>query len=824
MADIIKKNMTEIWASAGDVQAPEASKIRAGWVVESVPRQWWNWFENRQDNNIAYMLQKGIPEWDAETEYQTNKSYVQRNNIVYKATAISVNKDPALEANSGSWVKAFAESTPYLEKLKTLPVTPGTVPYIDAGGNAVLNAIGATGSSLLGTATAVDARAVINAQLGNTNLTALSGVSAGTNVLPYFNSATTMAVTTLTATGRQIISQPDMASVRSVMGLGTGALYNAQSSLYASANNLLMLTGAFGLGGYSIVSTTNTINVNEPTCPTGFYDVAPDTIFGFVAPIPGQWTRIIHQSHANAAGFATQIATANFTAPGTARMFVRKAAGSGWGDWAEIMTTAGYPAQTGQTNDAGNTGAAAGLGKLLRTGAFGVGARLDLRGTVWSIGTPSQMSGHGTIRGLGSAGQLGIPGLSVNDLGVLTVDAHWTDNSGIRGYMRTFSDGLNTYTQSSGSSVDQPWSTWNKVYTSANTTDLSNTITNNVTTNIQPTLNAKATFEALNVTYGNTDGIDPNTTEQPWLLTNHANAPEGVTNLYWYITTTWYVNKGTGNRMQTAVLYNITPSQPTRMYVRTRYDTGWTPWARADNNGVSASASKLATPRTLGVYGGASGSVVFDGTADVSIPISIVNDSHLHSISTVSGLQAALDVRTPNSQQASFSAAQASLETAIPTGQVVFSVSAAQAAAGFSPGCSFVRPGYFGVNLGLSNLDNNLRIGGYSMGAVSYPILHTGNAAGLGFGGTSGALGASGWTRLGNGLIIQWGSFTGNGNIAFPTAFPSACTAVAQMQAGEASGNVTRIALNGNPGNTSFNVVGVNPGFNLPARWIALGY
>lgn len=719
MADIIKKNMTEIWASAGDVQAPEDSKIRAGWVVESVPRQWWNWFENRQDNNIAYMLQKGIPEWDAETEYQTNKSYVQRNNVVYKATAVSINKDPALAANASSWVKAFVESSAYLEKIKNVTVSPATMLIINSLGNPDTVPYGTTGLSVLATTSPTAARNAIAAQVGHSNLTALSGVTAGTNVLPYFDGNSTMAGTPLTAFGREFIANGDALGGRNRLGLGTASTYHAQANAWSTSG--LMLPGAFGLGGYSLIASASANNVNDPNCPTGFYDVSPDSLAGFIAPIPGTWTRIIHQNHANAAGFATQIATGNFANPGIARIFVRKAAGTGWGDWVELMNSSVFPTQAGQVD---NVAANPGAGKLMRVGAFGIGSKLDLRDTVWSTGLPFQMQGNGTIKGLGSGGQLGVPGLGVNDLGVLTVDAHWTDNSGIRGYVRTFTNGDFMYIQPSGGTIDAPWAPWRQIYTTANTAQLTNTVTANVTANIQPTLNA----------------------------------------------------------------------------------------------------IRLANPRTISLYGGAQGSVSFDGNTDAAIGVTIAYDSHGHSISTITGLQAALDVRTPNSQLAYFTAAQSALESPNPSGQVVFSVTQAQAAGGFSPGCSFVRPGYFGVNLGLSNIDNNLRIGGYSMGAISYPILHTGNAAALGFGGTSGALGASGWTRLGNGLIIQWGSFTGNGNIPFPTAFPSACTAVAQMQSGPLSGNVQRIALNGNPGNTSFNVTGVDPSFNLPARWIALGY
>ncbi|WP_278939089.1 pyocin knob domain-containing protein [Pseudomonas helleri] len=817
MAEFIRVDMNDVWAAGGDSVPPTKAKIAEGWLVEAVPRQWWNWMQNRVDSNVAYLLQKGLPEWDSDTEYFANKSIQQYRGVVYKALKDSKGVDPT-SAGQTSWAVAFVDSTPYLEKIKNIAVTPGTIPLIDAGGNAGAWNYGQTGLSVLSAPTPTDARNIIGAQVAHPNLTALSSVTGATNVLPYFNGSSTMTGTPITTFSRDFLSRSDPTSGRAALGLGTASIYNAQPVAWSTGT--LMFSGAFGLGGFSIISSTASVNVNDPNCPTGFYDVSPDSIPGFVTPIPGTWTRIIHQNHANSAGFATQIATGNFATPGIARIFVRKAAGTGWSDWTELMNSTTFPTQTSQTNDAGNTSAAAGGGKLLRTGAFGIGARLDLRDTVWSTGVPSQMQGHGTVKGMASGGQLGVPGLGVGDLGVLTVDAHWTDNSGIRGYVRTFTNGDFMYIQPSGGTIDSNWAPWRQIYTSANTTQLTNTVTASVTANIQPTLNAKLDSARYGVTQGD-QFQDPNLTVNSVILSNHPNGPDPAT--YWHITTTFYASiSSSANRGQVAVEYN--PTGQTRSFIRSSYDGVWKPWVRIDNNGVALSATRLANPRTLGVYGGASGSVVFDGTADVSIPITIVNDSHLHSISTISGLQAALDVRTPNSQLTYFTAAQSALESPNPSGQVVFSVTNQQATGGYSPGCSFVRPGYFGVNLGLSNIDNHLRIGGYSMGAVSYPILHTGNAAALGFGGTSGALGASGWTRLGNGLIIQWGAFSGNGNIPFPTAFPNACVSIAQMQSGELSGNVTRIALNGNPAAGSFNVTGVNPSFNLPARWIALGY
>lgn len=213
--DLIKYDMTDIWAVDGDVVAPDGAKIRAGWGVEVVPRQWWNWFENRQDNNIAYLLQKGIPEWDATTEYLTNKSYVQRNNIVYKCTLTNTGLDPS--TTPANWVKAFPESSAYLELVRPLAVSNNSMAYIDGSGVAQNTPVTTYGRSLINTADAAAARTLTNTQTAHANLTALSGVVGVTNGLPYFNSPTSMGTATLTAYGRSLISALDAGSARTVL-------------------------------------------------------------------------------------------------------------------------------------------------------------------------------------------------------------------------------------------------------------------------------------------------------------------------------------------------------------------------------------------------------------------------------------------------------------------------------------------------------------------------------------------------------------------------------------------------------------------------------
>jgi hypothetical protein len=216
MADIIKYDMTDIWATAGDVVAPDSAKIKAGWGVEVVPRQWWNWFENRQDQNIAYMLQKGFPEWDATTQYIVSKSYVQRNGIVYKATATSTNDDPT---NLTSWIRAFADYSVASTALGALTPAVNQLPYFTGTSTAATTTLSPFIRTLLDDADDATVRATISAQQSNVNLTSLSGVTAVANGLPYFTGTTAMGIATLTAFGRSFIASNDAIAARAVLGV-----------------------------------------------------------------------------------------------------------------------------------------------------------------------------------------------------------------------------------------------------------------------------------------------------------------------------------------------------------------------------------------------------------------------------------------------------------------------------------------------------------------------------------------------------------------------------------------------------------------------------
>lgn len=108
MAEILKpSNLSDTWASGGDILDPGTSKYLQGWEVEIPPRQWFNYLDNRQDEAIAHINQHGVAVWDNDTEYQALKSYVQGSDgTVYRAINTTTNVDPVSDGGV-NWQPLF---------------------------------------------------------------------------------------------------------------------------------------------------------------------------------------------------------------------------------------------------------------------------------------------------------------------------------------------------------------------------------------------------------------------------------------------------------------------------------------------------------------------------------------------------------------------------------------------------------------------------------------------------------------------------------------------------------------------------------------------
>ena len=120
MTLITKPDFTYVWASGGAVVAPNDSKKQLGWVAEAPPFQYDNWLQNRQDQMLAHINQRGMPAWDGLTNYEAGGlSYVQGSDgKVYKSVAASgpsaTVQNPTTDGTDTYWTIAFADVGAFL--------------------------------------------------------------------------------------------------------------------------------------------------------------------------------------------------------------------------------------------------------------------------------------------------------------------------------------------------------------------------------------------------------------------------------------------------------------------------------------------------------------------------------------------------------------------------------------------------------------------------------------------------------------------------------------------------------------------------------------
>lgn len=132
MPEITKPDFTYLWSSGGSKIAPSDAKIQTGWTAEVPPFQWENWAQNRQDQAIAHVLQHGISVWDATTDYQIGKSYVQGSDgLIYVAVQTNTNQNPVTDVTYTYWAKALTGGLLNIQRfdvagLYVYTPTPGT--------------------------------------------------------------------------------------------------------------------------------------------------------------------------------------------------------------------------------------------------------------------------------------------------------------------------------------------------------------------------------------------------------------------------------------------------------------------------------------------------------------------------------------------------------------------------------------------------------------------------------------------------------------------------------------------------------------------------
>lgn len=133
-AEISKPDFSYQWSSGGSIVAPSNVKIQTGWTAEVPPFQWENYLQNRQDNAILHLFQKGISEWDAVSNYYFTtsgvRSYVQGSDgLIYVAVQDSVGQNPTTDVSDTYWKVAFADNS------TALTTTTGDARYTQRANN-----------------------------------------------------------------------------------------------------------------------------------------------------------------------------------------------------------------------------------------------------------------------------------------------------------------------------------------------------------------------------------------------------------------------------------------------------------------------------------------------------------------------------------------------------------------------------------------------------------------------------------------------------------------------------------------------------------------
>ena len=186
MTEISRPDFTYQWSSGGAIVAPSNAKIQTGWTAEVPPFQWENWSQNRQDNALVYLFQKGISVWSATQDYYYTsggtRSYVQGSDgKIYVATSSSLNQNPVTDTTNIYWKKAFNDQVGHGQCRLSVTSTTTIVLKPFNGNNVIVNGMGL--------------------QLPSAGVTyTISGLAASTVYYVYLTGTTTSPVLTVSTT------------------------------------------------------------------------------------------------------------------------------------------------------------------------------------------------------------------------------------------------------------------------------------------------------------------------------------------------------------------------------------------------------------------------------------------------------------------------------------------------------------------------------------------------------------------------------------------------------------------------------------------------
>lgn len=99
MTQYTKPTVLPAWgesAGGADVLQPTNAEIQAGWPLSNVPpsRKRFNWILKYLAQGVRYMMQMGIPVWDATEDYPINARVMGSDGKTYKALQTSTNQSP----------------------------------------------------------------------------------------------------------------------------------------------------------------------------------------------------------------------------------------------------------------------------------------------------------------------------------------------------------------------------------------------------------------------------------------------------------------------------------------------------------------------------------------------------------------------------------------------------------------------------------------------------------------------------------------------------------------------------------------------------------
>lgn len=193
MAEITKPlSLNIIWSSSGVATAPTTSKYQTGWTIEAPPYQTVNYVFNKSDTVLAHLNQFGFLSWDAETEYQANKSWTRHNGVVYFCKVTNTNQNPLSDVSETYW-------RPILDGTKVLPAASvsayGLTLIDDADAATARTTLGGTtvGKALFTTASASAARTTLGATTVGGNVFIAASESAARTAIGVVNSTESLS-------------------------------------------------------------------------------------------------------------------------------------------------------------------------------------------------------------------------------------------------------------------------------------------------------------------------------------------------------------------------------------------------------------------------------------------------------------------------------------------------------------------------------------------------------------------------------------------------------------------------------------------------------